>query len=134
VPDPVVAPAPAADGDSQFYWDGLRARRLLVQRCAHCGRHRFPPMPACPSCASPASEIVELEPRATIYSWIVVHRALDPAFQDQVPYVIAVVEVATGCRLLARLEHQEPIEAGQSATGWFVDHGPWTELRFRVDS
>jgi uncharacterized protein len=134
VPDRMVVPAPAADGDSQFYWDGLRARRLLVQRCNHCGRHRFPPMPGCPTCAWPTSDVVEVEPRATIYSWIVVHRALTPAFQDEVPYVVAVVELAEGCRLLARLDHQEPIEVGQTAVGRYVDHASWTELRFRVGS
>jgi uncharacterized protein len=132
-PDP-VAGVPAADADSQFYWDGLRANRLLVQHCTECGRHRFPPMPACPFCAAPGGEVVELEPRATIYSWVVVHRAFQPAFQPDVPYVIAVVELAAGCRLLARLEHQAPIAAGQEAVGRYVDHGSWTELRFRVDA
>ena len=129
--DTVVAP-PVADADSQFYWDGLRARRLLVQRCAECECHRFPPMPACPSCAAPGGQVVELEPQGTIYSWIVVHHAFAPAFRGEVPYVIAVVELAEGCRLLARLEHQEPIEAGQTVVGHYHAHGSWTELRFRV--
>ncbi len=131
--DAVVAP-PLADADSQFYWDGLRARRLLVQRCAECECHRFPPMPACPSCAAPGGQVVELEPRGTIYSWIVVHRAFAPAFRREVPYAIAVVELAEGCRLLTRLEHEEPIEAGQTVVGHYHDHGSWTELRFRVAS
>jgi uncharacterized protein len=129
--EPFVA-APAADPDSQFYWDGLRAQRLLVQRCAACGRHRFPPMPACPNCATPGGAVVEVEPRGTIYSWVVVHHAFAPAFERDVPYVIAVVELAEGCRLLTRLEHQEPIEAGQTVVGHYHDHGSWTELRFRV--
>ncbi len=102
-PDPLSAQAPNADADSQFYWDGLRAERLLVQRCAACGRHRFPPMPACPSCGVPGGDVVELEARGTVYSWVVVHRAFDQAFRDEVPYTIAVVELAAGCRVLARL-------------------------------
>ncbi|HSO96399.1 MAG TPA: OB-fold domain-containing protein [Acidimicrobiia bacterium] len=132
-PAPLV-PVPEADEDSQFYWDGLRGRRLLVQRCTQCARYRFPPMPACPSCAAPGGDVVEIEPRGTVYSWIVVHRAFTPAFRDDVPYVIAVIDLPEGCRLLARLEHRGPIEAGSPVTGSYVDHGTWTELRFRVTS
>jgi uncharacterized OB-fold protein len=136
-PEPTPAPpgaAPPADEDSQFYWDGLRERRLLVQRCTECGRHRFPPMPACPYCAAPGGEVVEVEARGAIYSWIVVHRAFAPGFRDDVPYVVAVVELPEGCRLLARVEPPEPIQAGSPVVGRYVDHGTWTELRFRVTS
>lgn len=125
-------PAPQPDEDSQFYWDGLTARRLLVQQCARCRRHRFPPLPACPSCGTPGGTVVELEPRGTVYSWIVVHRAFTPAFGGDVPYVVAVIEVADGCRVAARLAASEPLTAGQAVTGEYVDHGTWTELRFRV--
>jgi uncharacterized protein len=136
-PDPApvdalgVAP-PQPDEDSRFYWDGLQERRLLVQRCTRCGSHRFPPLPACPDCAAPGGEVVEVEPRGTIYSWIVVHRAFAPAFRDDVPYVIAVVELREGCRLVARLDRVGPVSAGQPVSGTYVDHGTWTELRFRA--
>ena len=44
--DETIVAAPVADPDSQFYWDGLRAQRLLVQRCGacrngHCGVYSF---------------------------------------------------------------------------------------------
>ena len=134
-PNPALpGAAPQADEDSQFYWDGLRDGRLLVQRCTECRSHRFPPMPACPSCAAPGGEIVELEPRGTIYSWIVVHRAFTPAFRDDVPYVVAVIDLPEGCRLVTRLEHRAPIQAGSPVVGTYFDHGTWTELRFRVTS
>ena len=133
-PDAAAVAAPVADEDSQFYWDGLRERRLLVQRCTKCGRHRFPPMPACPSCGAPGGHVVEIEPQGTIYSWIVVHHAFAAAFRDDVPYVIAVIDLDEDCRFVTRLEHREPIRAGQAVRGRYVDHGSWTELRFRVGS
>jgi uncharacterized OB-fold protein len=129
-PAPARPPAPVADDESRFYWDGLRAHRVLVERCAACSRHRFPPMPACPHCGTPGGEVVELDGRGAVYSWIVVHRAFNDAFAAEVPYTIAVVELAPGCRTVARAEG--PVTAGTAVEAFFVDHDGWTELRFRV--
>jgi uncharacterized OB-fold protein len=125
-----MAVAPVADEESAFYWNGLREHRILVQRCEVCGRHRFPPMPACPHCGASGGEIVELDGRATVYSWIVVRRAFNPAFASDVPYTVATVELAPGCRTVARLEAVDSVTAGDALVPAFVDYGNWTELRF----
>jgi uncharacterized OB-fold protein len=130
VPALASAPVPVADDESRFYWDGLRAHRVLVEQCAACGRHRFPPMPACPHCGTPGGDVVELDGLGTVYSWIVVHRAFNEAFATEVPYTIAVVELAPGCRTVARTEGG--VTAGTAVEPFFVDHDGWTELRFRV--
>jgi hypothetical protein len=127
---------PVADAESGFYWAGLRDHRVLVQRCETCGRHRFPPMPACPHCGAPGGDVVELDGTATVYSWIVVHRAFDPELSADVPYTVATVELAPGCRTVARVEGAGPLTAGDALDPVFFDHlaGPageaWTELRF----
>ncbi|HZP31064.1 MAG TPA: OB-fold domain-containing protein [Acidimicrobiia bacterium] len=126
-----AAVPPVADRESAFYWDGLRAHRLLVQRCAACGRHRFPPMPACPHCGAVGGETVELDGRGTVYSWIVVHRAFNPALASDVPYTVATVELAPGCRTVGRVEGDAALAAGDAVAPLFVDHEGWTELRFR---
>ncbi len=126
----MAAPAPVADEESRFYWDGLRAHRLLVQQCGTCTRHRFPPMPACPHCGTPGGEVVELDGRGSVYSWIVVHRAFNAAFAADVPYTIATVELAPGCRTVARLDGVAAVTADLPVVARFVDHDGWTELRF----
>lgn len=126
----MAAPAPVADEESRFYWDGLRAHRLLVQQCGTCARHRFPPMPACPHCGTPGGEVVELDGRGSVYSWIVVHRAFNAAFAADVPYTIATVELAPGCRTVARLDGVAAVTADLTVVARFVDHDGWTELRF----
>jgi uncharacterized OB-fold protein len=123
-----MRPAPVPDPDSAFFWDGLRARRLLLQACDGCGRHRFPPMPSCPYCASPATRVAEAAGTGVIYSWVVVHRAFDPAFAAEVPYTIATVTLDEGPRVIGRLEGA-PRFGGRVAAR-YVDHGAWTELRF----
>jgi uncharacterized OB-fold protein len=76
---------------------------LAVQACGHCGRLRHPPRVLCPSCASEAVRYVSLSGRATLFTWTVTHQPMHPAFADQVPYAVAVVEVEEGPRLVCRL-------------------------------
>lgn len=121
---------PAVDPDSAFYWKGLREERFLVQQCTECGRGRFPPMPACPFCASAKTTTMEPSGRGRVYSWVIVRRAVKPAFVDQVPYVIATVDLDEGVRLIGRLDELEPT-AGMEVECFFFDHADWTELRVR---
>src|SRR5258706_9537102 len=122
---------PVADDETRFYWDGLRRGRLLVQRCSGCDRHRFPPMPACPFCGAVDAGVVDVRPSGTVYSWVVVHRPFSGAFADDVPYVVATIELGAGCRILARVDDAPAMSAGLPVEGSFVDHDGWTELRFR---
>lgn len=127
---PAHPPAPKADLDSAFYWDGLRQHKLLMQCCSDCRRFRFPPMPVCPFCASPRSELSEAAGRGSIYSWIVVRRAFDAAFRDQVPYTLATIDLEEGARTVARLEGGVEASFGLKVRAEFFDHPEWTELRF----
>jgi uncharacterized protein len=129
VPD--ATPGPTPDEESVGFWNALREHRVELQRCTACGRHRFPPMPSCPWCASTGRAVVASVGEGTVYSWVTVHRAFEPAWSDQVPYTIAVVELRERCRLLGRVE-TEPgaLEAGLVVAPRFVDHASWTELRF----
>jgi len=133
-------PVPAIDGDSAFYWEGLRERRLLIQRCVGCKRHRFPPLPACPACGDARSAIEASAGRGSLYSWIVVHHAFSDAFTADVPYTVGVVELEEGCRMLARLELDgEAVTVGMPLEVDFREHTPhgaegadsWTEAYFR---
>ena len=120
---------PLVDEDSAPYWQGLREHRLLLQRCSDCGETRFPPMPGCPNCGSSESEELEVVAGGTVYSWISVHRAITEATEPELPYHIAVVELAPGCRTVGRYRGGRP-EIGIPVEFAFVDHEGWTELVF----
>lgn len=124
--------APVPDDDTRFYWDGLAAERLLLQECAQCGRRRFPPMPSCPYCAATGSVIREAE-AGTVYSWITVRRAFQAAFEAEVPYTIATVDLDGGGRIVGRLEPGDAASPGLLVLPRFVHHGSWTELRFHPE-
>ena len=96
-------PLPRVDGDAKPFWDAARDGRLLLQRCTACGAWRFPPGLVCRSCASTSAEWVAASGRGRLHSVTVVHRTPIAAFRDDVPYVVGLVDLDEGVRLMARL-------------------------------
>ena len=64
-----------------------------MQRCAECRQVRFPPRPMCPACQSMRDEWVPMRGTGTVYSWIVVHPPVLPAFAQDAPYAVALVQL-----------------------------------------
>ena len=62
--------APTTSPDSEFFWNGLRENKLLIQRCAGCQALRQPARPMCPSCNSLDWDTVESTGRGTVYSYV----------------------------------------------------------------
>lgn len=91
------------DVDSAWWWDELRAGRFMLPRCTNCGRATFPPTPSCPYCGAESFVHEEASGSGIVYSWIVVHIALDPKFADEVPYTVLAVQLDEGPRIFARL-------------------------------
>lgn len=127
---PPTRPRPTPDEQSGPYWEGLRDGRVLIQACTSCGRRRFPATPGCPYCADPGLRWEEAAGTGTVYSFINVHRAFDAAFADDVPYAVATIDLDGGGRMVGRVTGATSIGARVSPA--FVDHGDWTELRFRL--
>jgi uncharacterized OB-fold protein len=104
VPDPAKTPRhprPGLTHDNRFFWDGLAARKLLIQRCAGCGRLQHPPAPMCPACHGFAMGAVEASGRGVIHSFVVAHHPPVPPFAY--PNVIVLVDLEEGTRLVSRL-------------------------------
>jgi uncharacterized protein len=123
-------PGPVPDEDSAPFWDGLREHKVLVQKCANCAQVRFPSMPGCPHCGSPAAERIAVSGAGRIYSWIVAHRPVGSLTEAEVPVAIATVELAEGCRMLGRLDPSVQPAVDLPVAPLFVDHEGWTELAF----
>lgn len=92
---------PTVTPDTQFFWDGLRDRRLLVQCCDGCGVLRHPPRPMCPHCRSLAWTPVESDGRGVVVSAVQPRHPQFPWFEDG--YVVVLVELDEGVRLVSNL-------------------------------
>ena len=85
------------------YWDGLRERRLLLQRCEGCSRARFPVAPICPHCGASAHAWQPLSGAGTVHSWVRYQRGYLPEFERMIPYDVLCVALEDGPRVFGRL-------------------------------
>ncbi|MHB1128098.1 MAG: Zn-ribbon domain-containing OB-fold protein [Bacillota bacterium] len=96
-------PLPEPDSDSRYFWEQALAHRLVVQYCSSCQSFFFYPRSFCPECLSLEIEWKEVAGRGAVYSYTVIRRSPSPAFQQDVPYVLALVELAEGVRLMSNV-------------------------------
>src|SRR5262249_24497474 len=81
------------------FWDSLRERSAVVQKCDECGTFVFIPKERCPKCLSSRMTWTPISGRGEVYTYTVVHRAPTPAYQAEAPYVIAHVTMEEGFRM-----------------------------------
>jgi uncharacterized OB-fold protein len=112
-------PAPVPDEFSAPYWQGANDGKLVLPRCAN-GHLSYPPAPTCPHCGSDDLTPTEVPGTGTLYSFTVVRQSADPAFADDLPYVVALVELDAqpGLRLLTNVVECDPDDL---AVGMAVD-------------
>ena len=99
---------PVPDDETQPFWDAAREGKLLIKRCADCGRAHFYPRPFCPFCWSAAVSWEAASGQAALYTWSVVHHNDLPPFSDRIPYVAAVVDLAEGPRMMTNVVDCDP--------------------------
>jgi uncharacterized OB-fold protein len=95
-------PAPRPDPESAAYWAATVEGRLVVQRCTSCGHHQLYARAHCLACRSPV-EWVDASGRGTIYSYTVIRQNFSRAFRELLPYVVALVDLDEGPRLMTNI-------------------------------
>jgi len=100
---PPQRPLPRIDEETRGFWEACSRHELYLQRCGKCGTFRYPPRALCPACLSSAIEWVRASGRGTVYSFTITHQNQAPGFRERLPYVLAVVELAEGVRLMTNV-------------------------------
>jgi uncharacterized OB-fold protein len=100
----MLAPHPPQD---EPYWEGLRNSELKAQRCLACHHVQHYPRQLCRNCQSNRLEWVTTSGGGTIYTMSVVSRA-PSRFAAGTPYVIAIVELDEGPRMMTRIVGSDP--------------------------
>jgi uncharacterized OB-fold protein len=96
-------PYPVSDSDSAEFWAGCANGQLLISFCAACYRYFFYPRQHCPRCGNGTPTMRAVSGLGSIYAWTRVHRA-PPAFRGEAPYVVALVDLDEGVRLMTRID------------------------------
>ena len=76
--------------------------KLAVPWCVGCGRYAVPGITTCPGCAG-GLQWSAVRGEGILYSWTKVHQVFDASLAGDVPYVVALVDLAEGPRLITRL-------------------------------
>ena len=96
-------PLPRPNRLSTPYWQGAKAHELSLQRCSDCGTWRFPPSERCAQCLSKRYEWTATSGRGRVWSWIAMHQRYYPAFEAEIPYNVAYVQLEEGPKLMTNL-------------------------------
>jgi len=125
-----LGPRPVPGPDDTPYWEGLRRGVLLIQRCEACGTVRHPPQPRCGRCASAAMSWTSATGSGTVHSFTIVQYAPNPQLAESVPYVVALIELDEGPRLVSNVVGVDPdlVAINQRVTVQFDRVGPDTVL------
>lgn len=96
------------DAETERFWTALRdERQLLLRRCRTCGCHLDYPRVVCTSCYGGDLEWVRSLGTGTIHSFTVSHRQVG-GFDLEAPYVVALIDLDEGARLLSNVVGSEP--------------------------
>lgn len=107
----MAAPMAWGDADSAPFWAAAAEGKLIFQRCLSCGEAQFYPRPHCARCHGNKLRFETSSGRGTIHTFTIVHRAPTAAFKARVPYVIALVDLEEGFRLMVNLPGAEATAA-----------------------
>jgi len=124
-PSAPAAPAgdplrPAVSRDTEFFWEGTARGELRIQRCRGCGALRHPPGPMCPACGADKPEYLLAAGTGEVYSYVVHHHPPVPG--HQAPFVVALVQLTEGVRMVGELLGVDPdrVRVGMPVRAEFV--------------
>jgi uncharacterized OB-fold protein len=120
--------------DTQPYWDAARNHQLALPECLSCRRFYFYPRDHCPVCSGREVRWRPVSGRGFLHTYVIAHHPA-PGFEADAPYVIAVVELEEGPRMMANIVGIEPdpalLELDMPLEVVFTERGPMTVPNFR---
>ena len=116
-------PLPIIDPDTAPYWKAAKNHKLLLKRCSACGKAHFYPRELCPHCHADTVDWIEARGTGSIYIFTVARRPAGPAFKPDAPYVVAIIELDEGARMMTNIVGCPPdsVKIGQRVSVVFED-------------
>lgn len=120
-------PLPYITTLSSGFWEGLKAGELRIQRCERCGHKQFPPKAACEECASIGLGWVKSTGHGRVYTFTVIKQVVmnSPAFESEIPYALAMIDLDEEVRIVAQVLGCPPdqVSVGMEVQAYFEDAG-----------
>ena len=95
-----MKPVPTANPDTVAFWEACNEEKFLIQECNSCGKYQFYPRALCKHCNATDLKWHQVSGRGKVKTFTVVHHAPSPAFKDDLPYVLALIDLEEGVRTM----------------------------------
>lgn len=106
----VKKPLPIPTAWSQPFWDAAKEHRLVLKKCSKCGNIDHPPYLYCTNCHADEHEWVEASGKGTLYAYAVNTFGVPFPFWDDMPYVLAMIDLPEGPRMISNIVQCEQDE------------------------
>ena len=103
-------PLPVVQPWSKPFWEAAKRRKLMIQTCNHCGLKVFYPRKYCPDCWSSNLGWSEASGRGKIFSYSITMAGVEERFAEDLPFVLALVDLKEGVRMMTNIVECKPEE------------------------
>ena len=101
---------PFAESFEEGFWEAVKRRELVFQRCNECGTWLHPPRPMCYKCKTTDLKWEKSSGKGKIYSWVTFTREVNPLYSVPFEVVLVEMEDEEGVRILSNMldaDHDE---------------------------
>jgi len=126
----LLKPLPKPTKWSLPFWEGAKKHKLLLKRCTSCGHIDHPPYLYCTECMADEHEWINAAGKAILYAYAVNEYGVPFPFMPDLPYIVALVDLEEGPRMISNIVHCDPKELknGMDLEVLFEDVAPEVTL------
>ena len=128
-------PLPEISDENREFWEGAKRGKLRMQKCGACGHIRFPISHVCPKCLAKEFAWTDLSGRGEVFSYVVFHQLYNKAFEKDIPYNVALVQLEEGPRMYSNVVgvDNDAVKVGEKVEAVFDPVTPEVTIpRFRL--
>lgn len=116
-------PLPPINEVSRFFWENCKKHKLVIQKCNNCGQLQYFPRRICANCWSESLGWILSKGKGTVYSYTVVRRAPLKAFEPDVPFSVALIDLDEGVTMVSSVIGCKPddVRIGMPVAVMFED-------------
>ena len=103
-----IKPIPVVQPWTEEFWKATKRETLLIQKCGECNSLIFYPRKYCPECWSSDLGWQEASGRAAVNTFTIMRDMVEPKFMPDLPYVLAMVDLEEGIRMMTRIVECDP--------------------------
>ena len=119
-------PIPGISGETRPFWDAARRGEFMIQHCDECNQYQWYPRGFCSNCWSQNIRYVRASGKGTVWTYTVTYQNRSPGFNEEVPYVLALVELEEGVKVFTNIVDCDPrdVHIGMPVEVTFVPATP----------